>query len=1001
MPRDYLSGFITEKNKVKNSQPFLTAIFRFSEIDSRAADIAVIGRGIVALGGLNPTILGVPHFSIITNWGAMGSTFGRAPDGQPDVQETQLTLCNFPDLAGLRISDLFAFDFEIVPIDFYWNYLIGSTVHQEIETSGAAHSPTSYGYKEAILRVTSLMDKYLLVNMLRTITPTTHPSAEESAFSKNISIALGDTTENGVDGARIPAIRIEGRRSIYLACEDPPEINVSSIGLIYYDRHAISEVDFGITQSDTSKTVSLNPTTEADAANGNKGGIIPDVFDVGFLGSMANNIRLGDDTQQISHVIQPFTPRGDVSIVHAVMSATRYDTHSPIGDSIVGPLRALTMGIMNEDDALNDGGLLSHISTAVADITRWRHRSTGTSQPAPTTGPEAPDLEGASYFNTHGFRPESGKQHYAVFYIEGSNAGISPDPEHQWYNIGFPGSSVPNYSGITFDGPAYLVDWDGIVTRHDREMPLQFMTNVHSLYLGVQTLEDGGFDDTGASGVFTLALEPQEAMVVAGMTGSLKKRVPLGNVGDTELKGSLMFSIIEVDSHGFAIQTLASAEFTADEMNPLIEHGAFSDHFKRFGSPVLLEVGKHYVLKCEGQIDATGQFGNWVVQAWTSADWTAWSARMHIIGEEARMQNTGVSVLMPCPWKRTFVTTNFDESIGMGVKLHMVHFTRYQDNDEAGRPVWFLQGGIADKPEEEFVVPEGVAISFDANCIKTNPNDVFHAFLNRARVPDVRIDLAGTFADTAANSPFKLRGAITDQQTYKQFFIRAAFETCSNFDWEADKAQLKLIPMPGDDIDPVRIITLSDIAFDGDYPKLTVQRTEETDIINVIDVLFQRMFDLSPGDLRTVPRFQSAFLLGETFFSLTSVESHNEKRKPELFWMQYIRDIALAERFGLFCILWFAHIRKKPILTTGMQCLELMKDDVITLTLAPSAHTGSGDPMDTGSLGDDTIGPLGEDSMPTGGLPTFDGFGETAQLLVLGVTRRPPDLEIDLVTVEL
>jgi hypothetical protein len=275
--------------------------------------------------------------------------------------------------------------------------------------------------------------------------------------------------------------------------------------------------------------------------------------------------------------------------------------------------------------------------------------------------------------------------------------------------------------------------------------------------------------------------------------------------------------------------------------------------------------------------------------------------------------------------------------------------------------------------DKRFVVPSGTDISSDAVCSLSQPDEVIHALLNRADVPDARIDLAGTFTDSAAlysAATWLLRGAVTEQITYKALIARLAFESRSDFDWEFHQAQLKWIPQPGDTVTSVRTLTFADmpqLSAQDPLPDFNVVRTETSSIINIVNVVFQRMFNIGKG--------QGAYLLGDQFISNPSVAVHGPKTNDALFQMDFIRDIPLAQALGEFYLRWLAYALPKPIFTTKLHTLELMKGDVIVLDLSSLvAGSSPGDVLGGGGI-------LGDESFLGDVSGSFNGW--TAQPVLL------------------
>jgi hypothetical protein len=222
-------------------------------------------------------------------------------------------------------------------------------------------------------------------------------------------------------------------------------------------------------------------------------------------------------------------------------------------------------------------------------------------------------------------------------------------------------------------------------------------------------------------------------------------------------------------------------------------------------------------------------------------------------------------------------------------------------------------------------------------------------------VPDARIDLAGTFADSAvfyAATQWKLRGGVCEQTTYKALLTTLALQSRSDFDWEFHKAELKWLPQPGDVVTVARTLSFDDmppISEADPLPDFHVMRTETDSITNVVNVAFQRMFNRSGIQ---------AYLLGDQFVSYPSLGVHKYRSNDQMFQFDFIRDVAMAEYLGLFYVLWLAYALPKPLWTTKLQTLELRKCDIVALDLSSTvtAAAPAGDVLGGGgTLGDGTF----------------------------------------------
>lgn len=954
----------TEKNRVKGARPFLTLVFNF-EAD-RGGPLYLSERGPAR------TIAGNTHYPIITKFGEIGSAFARGAEGELDISTIDVTVINFPNtVPGGRFSNYFYTDLESVVVDLWVNFIRDDTsVTRFLRMSGVAQTTSSFDMETATIQVTQLMDRWLTKSVLRVVDLRAFPKAPVDSLAKPIALAIGDTTAPPTDGARIPSTCVDLAKSNFVACENPPEMPVSSVGSVYWAGHKVVEDDFSIGAStdpdNPSETVPLI-ISGPGAGDGGRGNI-PDVFDVGFLGPMNDPVQLGASASKITHIVQPFVARHEVSLVNASFGATKWDA----GASNT-PIRPIGLGFMDAADAANDGGLLNSVSTAVADITMFRARGTS-NDVASATGVDdpSPAINDASVnVDLHGWSPAIGRQHYAIAYIEGSSAGIPYDPDNQWYNVGLSltrPAGGPLYSGIELNAPAYAVDDEGNVTPLGKYLPIQLNGPSGARWNGVQSEEEsGGNDALGATaGAYAVAIEPAAATVIGAVTLGLRKSHAgwqAGGPGVT-LKGSTQASIVEVDENGMELNTICSASFSAEEFDPKLTPGAYSQEMKRFSTPALLEAGKHYVGKITGSVDATGQYAGWVLRSFTQP---VYHQTFVALGGRPGVPMKPYNELFPPTfWYNSTTVTRepvshpFDVPLGMDVAFHCVKFQRSLTNDATGKPVAMLHAYITDPVNDLDVVPSGTTIGTDIACAKTRPDDVAHALLNRAGVDDARIDLGGSFASaaTAYGSTYKLEGAVIAQMTYKELLSKLAFQSRARFDWEEDKAQWKYVPNPHSS--PVRTIGISDVACVSGtrVPAITITRTDIADRVNLINLFYQR--DFSSND----------YFAADIFINDFSIDIYGALEKPDLFKFDYVRSAEMAADLGLFYLVYSSVVRSIIEFSTFLQTLELQKDDVIGILIydrSGSAPTGEG--LGASSLG---AGPLG--STP-GSVGTFVDIG--------------------------
>ena len=1028
MPRTFGSNFNTEKNKVKNAAPFLTAIIRFGV--PRGGDLALVGRGIDAIGGRSPTIGGIVHHAVVKDWGTLGSGFGAQSDGTPDLIETTITCNNFPVIEGYRLSDRFVAEMETIPIDIFWNFIVSSTVYQEDGPSGSIHAPTTYGLREVSLRVTSLMDTYLMRDVLHIIRASRFPNAPQEFDGKAIPLAIGDTATNtNFDGARIPAVVIDEHQPsapitggsntfALIACEAPlTGLTVTSLGSRYWQGHKIVEQDFTIDTSGTSADFPLfgeipstgpvqgrseafgyfDPNQNFDLAD--YGSPSSDTVRVGFT-PLSATPPIGELGYQV--VVQPFRYDYPVRLTNLRVPMTGTDAYalwSPAAGTVVGdgeytgsmqPLGPAGLKVIDEDTRRQgpDGDIFTfnepdkinaqRYAEAMAPIANWD------SITPQAVGQEFDGVSGfnyrAAHFPLHGFQPIVGKTYYAMFYSSGSGSGVPDDPGNQFYSIKQTSSphAQDSFGGFgdptTFVSPAFGLGGERVSSGFFPGFTQQFKQYPFTNYVDmiIDSIVDGGPGSTGStedgadvgtSGLFQMSIEPEDARVIGAITLYIKQRLPAGSGGSSpiDLTGSLTITINEVDRFGSVIGSLASASFSAEDAVSILNTSNYQPMTQFLSSPALLLAGHQYTLNIGGELDAQGKFSGWQIQGITNPTFT---------GSGLSPGHYGAS-RFNASQSRVPINTDAAEPVSIRITLFAVKFDTSIETWDGVR-CWTLRPYCLNT-DKRFVVPSGTDVSSDANCSLSQPDVVVHALLNRAGVPDARIDLAGTFTESAAfysAATWLLRGAVCEQITYKALIARLAFESRSDFDWEFHKAQLKWLPQPGDTVTSARTVTFADMPQVGDQdplPDFHVARTETDSIINVVNVSFQRMFNVGKGP--------GAYLLGDQFSNTPSINVHGPKTNDALFQMDFVRDAPSAQALGEFYILWLAFALPKPIFTTLLQTLELMKGDVIVLDLTSLvAGSSPGDVLGGGGI-------LGDESILGDVFGAFNGWTEQPVLI--------------------
>jgi len=304
----------------------------------------------------------------------------------------------------------------------------------------------------------------------------------------------------------------------------------------------------------------------------------------------------------------------------------------------------------------------------------------------------------------HGWIPQVGKQYYAVLFVEGSGAGVADDPTLQWHQVDTGGinSSYDEYR----NGPAHFVDIFGNAAPPPGDgtakLSLAFSYKYLTKFRNVDpttALSSGDLGDWGATGIFEFGLEPEAAVVYAGITVRLKKRLPPGAIaGSITLAGSLTISIVELDPNGEDKEQVASVQFSAGDFDGALGQYGFTEVYQKLSSPALVLAGHRYVVRFEGGMDETGEFKNWVVGGITNGIRTAGYGDNDVYVKS----RAGIRFTSPTSAERPFVTTTDSERAGVWCKLHALKFDRDASVvDPTGKHVATIKPYILDPNESD------------------------------------------------------------------------------------------------------------------------------------------------------------------------------------------------------------------------------------------------------------------------------------------------------------
>lgn len=261
------------------------------------------------------------------------------------------------------------------------------------------------------------------------------------------------------------------------------------------------------------------------------------------------------------------------------------------------------------------------------------------------------------------------------------------------------------------------------------------------------------------------------------------------------------------------------------------------------------------------------------------------------------------------------------------------------------------------------------------------PDNVFYRLLRLAGVPMSKIDVNGTFAQSALSygSIYGFDGVIQDQQTWKQLFLGLAFQCRSAFAWGAEKAQLKVLPTTA--TAAVRTITFADLVRTGErIPDLKIDRIPVEEIINTIELKWKRAPARS----------------GETAYDAVlprrdqvSIGRFGPLARPDLFNFDFVANETMATDLGDFYLARYASTKKRRAAPRGvLPFLDLESDDVVAFNLINPAGPSGAFPIDLNSTGPNLA-------------DAFDGLDGGQFFQLETVADRTSDFTVELVAREL
>jgi hypothetical protein len=226
-------------------------------------------------------------------------------------------------------------------------------------------------------------------------------------------------------------------------------------------------------------------------------------------------------------------------------------------------------------------------------------------------------------------------------------------------------------------------------------------------------------------------------------------------------------------------------------------------------------------------------------------------------------------------------------------------------------------------------IPDGVEVRADVIGPSQNrrPDKAITYLLRRAGVPTERIDTPGSFAAAAAEYDargYVLDGATMEDWTFKQYFLELAFESRSIADWPFDKAVLRFLSA-----DTTADVTLSrsEILRDSDNsPMVTIERGSAKDIVNVINLRYDRRAYLGRGDTGA---YRELYPIKDQ----PQYDLYGALEQPDLFLFDFVKDDAMAEDVGDFYLEEKKSATEEVTVHLHLGNLAIEKDDVLAFSL--------------------------------------------------------------------
>jgi hypothetical protein len=222
-----------------------------------------------------------------------------------------------------------------------------------------------------------------------------------------------------------------------------------------------------------------------------------------------------------------------------------------------------------------------------------------------------------------------------------------------------------------------------------------------------------------------------------------------------------------------------------------------------------------------------------------------------------------------------------------------------------------------------------------ADALIEEPWDVFHHLIETYSDGAVHanIDLAGSFADAAANLPafFKFGFAITNKIDLNRLLAMLAQQTWCRFIWEAGTAKLNRIKFTGTSAKSLN--TDNDSILNNKRLAVNVQSAGLREIHNDIEV--KHNLDLTLGGHRSPDAYEGTI----TGSDATSIGLYGTRQRTFLFFA--VGDNSeMATYLQNNLLVFYKDIHQKVIFPSFLKHIELERGDVIDITTSQLGLSG-------------------------------------------------------------